>query len=332
MTDQGEPETAGERHNRAESAAIEADLRNRRVLVTGGRGFIGHHLVPALINCGADVVTASRAVEGNAGMTHFSVDLRDASECERVLAAARPEIIYHLAASRHRTPDIRWLREAVETNLFATVNVFSAAAKMLALQTVVVLGTGEEYGTENAPAFTEAMRETPISVYSLSKLYSTQFVQFMNRVHQVPCVVLRVSLAYGPGQDEDMFLPALIRTVAANQSFKMTAGEQTRDFIYVSDVVDALLRASKCSTGQVLNIGSGLPMSIAEVAKRAASLLNREHLIDLGALEYRTSEIMASFVDNSNARRVLGWKPRVPLEEGLEITVRAYLDSARSSG
>ncbi len=307
------------------------DLRGRRVLVTGGGGFIGRHLIPALVSRGAEVTTASRTANGCPGLIHFSVDLRDTEACELAVAAARPEIIYHLAASRQRTPDVRLLREAVEANLFATVNLFSAATRLTALQTVVVLGSGEEYGTDHTPAFTEAMREAPISIYSLSKLYSTHFAQFMNRTHKIPCVVLRPSLAYGPGQDADMFLPALIEALTAAQPFRMTSGQQTRDFIYISDVVDALLRASACKVGQILNIGSGVPTSIAEAATKVARLLGREHLVQLGTLEYRTAEIMNSFMDNSNACRVLGWKPCVSLDEGLAITVQACLDAARSS-
>jgi len=121
-----------------------------------------------------------------------------------------------------------------------------------------------------------------------------------------------------------MFLPALIMALAAGESFPMTRGEQTRDFIYVADVVDALLRSAKCREGQLLNIGSGTPVALAEVARKVGELMKRTHLIQLGALEYRPAEIMSYFVDHSLARQILGWLPRVSLDEGLANTVREY--------
>lgn len=297
--------------------------------MTGARGFIGGHLVPLLVTAGAEVATASRAAACYPGLRHFSVDLRDQAACERTIADARPEIIYHLAATRERTRDVSLLRSVFDTNFFATVNLFNAATKTAGLQTIVVLGTSEEYG-ENVPAFVEDMREAPVSVYSLSKVCSTHLAQFMHRVHKVPCVIVRPSVAYGPSQDPDMFLPELIRTIAADRVFRMTRGQQTRDFIYVSDLVDALARASALVDGQVLNVASGIPTPIAEVAMKVGRLMRREHLVHIGALEYRVAEVMSHFLDNALASRLLDWTPRVALDDGLARMVRAHLEAPTS--
>jgi UDP-glucose 4-epimerase len=299
--------------------------------MTGGGGFIGGHLIPALVGCGAEVATASRAATGRSGTQHFSVDLCDPAECQRVVAAARPDVIYHLAAVRERTPDVRALRDAMETNFFATAHVLIAAATVPGLETVVVLGTGEEYGGDHASACTEAMREAPVSIYSLSKVCSTHLAQFMSRVHHVPCVVVRASVVYGPGQADDMFLPALVGAIAGGRPFKMTLGEQTRDFIYITDLIDALVRVSRCKDGQIVNIGSGVATSIAEVARKVGRLLGREHLVQVGALAYRQAEVMNSTIDNALASRLLGWRPRVSLDDGLAWTVQAYVEAASSS-
>ncbi len=304
-------------------------MRGRRVLVTGAQGFIGRHLVPLLNSVGAEVTTASRGDHDESGTEHVRVDLTDPVACGRAVAAARPEVIYHLAGTRERTRELDVLRDVLETNLFATVNLFSAAAKLPALHTVVVLGTSEEYGA-GVPAFREDMRERPVSAYSFSKVCSTHLAQFAHRVHGIPCVVLRPSVVYGPGQAQDMFLPALIRTLVAGRPFMMTPGQQTRDFIYVSDVVDALARASTCTDGQILNVGSGTSSAIADVAIKVGSLLQRPHLVRLGALDYRVSEVMDHCLDNSLARRVLDWAPRVPLDVGLAMTISAYSEDIAS--
>jgi len=305
------------------------DLRGRRVLVTGGKGFIGGHLVPLLSSIGAEVTTASRAAECYPGLSHSSVDFRDPTACERTIAAVRPDIIYHLAGSRDRTRDVSLLRDAFDTNVFATANLFCAAAKVPTLQTIVVLGSSEEYGAA-AAVLGEGMREAPVSVYSLSKVCATQFSQFMNRVHNVPCVIVRPSVVYGPGQDEDMFLPALVRALAAGDTFPMTPGHQTRDFIYVSDLADALVRVAACTDGQILNVGSGIATPITEVAMKVGRLLQREHLVQIGALEYRTAEIMHHSLDIFRANRVLDWRPCVTLDQGLATTVRAHLETLTS--
>ncbi|MCX6545104.1 MAG: NAD-dependent epimerase/dehydratase family protein [Acidobacteria bacterium] len=300
-----------------------ANVSGRRVLVTGAPGFIGSHLVPALVDAGARVTTASLVAETEAGASHVTVDLRDAGACDRLLEALQPEFIYHLAASRDRTADLAALRSISETNLFVTANLFGAASNVSALRTIVVLGTAEEYG-DNVPPYTETIREAPISIYSLSKVFSTHVAQFMNRVHHVPCVVIRPSVVYGPGQARDMFLPALIGTIAAGRPFEMTRGEQTRDFIFVSDLIDALTRASVCRSGELLNISSGVPIRIVDLALKVGRLLGREDLIRVGALDYRPADMMDYAVDSTLARQTLSWAPRVSIDAGLAMTVPAY--------
>jgi UDP-glucose 4-epimerase len=306
-----------------------ADLRGRRVLVTGSKGFIGGHLVPLLASLGAEVTTADLTDDSRPGAVHVCLDLTDPERCSQCVAAARPEIVYHLAATRERTRELGRLRDVLDTNLLATLNLLMAAAELPALQTVVLLGSSEEYGSSQA-AFREDMREGPVSAYSFSKVCSTYLAQYLHRVHGLPCVVLRPGLVYGPGQDQGMFLPALIRSVAAGRPFLMTPGQQTRDFIHVSDVVEAIARASACTDGQVLNVGSGVATPIADVAMTVGRLLGRQHLVRVGALEYRTAEVMDHRLDTSLARRVLDWAPLVPLERGLEMTIAAYSEDVAS--
>ena len=306
------------------------DVRGRRVLVTGAPGFIGGHLVPLLKNLGATVTTASLFEEGHPDLRHICVDLRDPVACDRAVAAAEPEIVYHLAATRERARELGRLRDVLDTNLLATVNLFTAVATLPALLTVVVVGTSEEYGPGVTP-FREDAREEPLSAYSFSKVCCTYLAQFVHRVHAIPCVAVRPGVVYGPGQAEDMFLPALIRTIAAGRPFMMTPGQQTRDFIYVSDVVEALARAAACTDGQILNVGSGVSTAIADVAMKVGRLLDRQHLVRIGALEYRVPEVMAHRLDNSLARRVLDWTPRVSLDAGLAVTIPAYLQDVVSS-
>jgi len=146
------------------------------------------------------------------------------------------------------------------------------------------------------------------------------------RLYDLPVTVIRPTLAYGPGQGTDMFLPALITSLLNNKPFAMTAGEQTRDFVYVDDVVDSLLLASENARakGQVINIGSGIPLKLADIAKKIETMTGRKNLINLGGKPYRKKEIMDYYVDLKKAKRILGWNAKTSLDEGLNKTIAYY--------
>lgn len=306
------------------------DLGSQRILVTGGLGFVGRHLVARLAQRGAEVITASRSRAHSSAIRHEGLDLRDAASCDRVVAAVQPHIIYHLAGTKSRSDDISLLREAYETNVFGPANLFMSAARQPALKTIVVIGSSEEYGRTESTN-TEQTREAPISVYSLVKTSLTHVAQFLNRVYGIPCVIIRPTVVYGPGQPADMFIPALIQALIQGRIFPMTAGEQTRDFVYVSDVVDALERAAACHEGELLNVGSGVETRIVDLARQVGQMLGRGDLAHVGALEYRNAEVMRHRIDISRAAGKLGWRPRVSLDEGLLLTIAAYRGATLSA-
>jgi len=301
-------------------------FRDRRVLITGASGFIGSHLSGTLRESGAVVHTLSRNAVANLPASVQQLgDLRDAKFVASAVAASAPEFIFHLAAYKNRGSDLSQFAPAIETNLLGSLNLISAASGLNHLASIVVLGTAEEYGGGNAP-FGEEMREHPVSAYSLSKLCLTQLCQTLSRLHGLPLVALRPTIAYGPGQAEDMFLPALIKTLIRNEAFDMTAGMQTRDFVYVADLVGAMTKAALRpeARGEVLNIGSGNPVAIGEIALVVERMLGKSGLVRLGARDYRVGEVMNYFVANQRARDLLDWAPSVTLEKGLADTVAHY--------
>lgn len=304
-----------------------ASLRNTRVFITGANGFIGHHLVRRLLDQGASVSVLGRKKDQySLPVTEYTGDLKDRGTIESCLTQADPEIIFHLAAYKERSPKMEAFATAVEENLMGSLNLFSAMGGLKNLRSAVVTGTAEEYGNNPSP-FTEGMRESPVSSYSYSKLCVTQLCQVLSGLHGLPLVVIRPTLAYGPGQPGDMFLPALIQALAADQPFPMSPGGQTRDFIYIDDLVDALLLAAQRPglAGEIINVGSGLPLKIADLALKTEQMMAKKDLIRLGAIPYRAGEIMEYFVENGKAKKLLGWEPKVGIEEGLRRTIDHYL-------
>lgn len=305
-----------------------SQLKGAAVLISGVTGFIGSHLARTLNALGADVYGLSRGRVANFAEGHcFVCDIADQARVNGLIHEIRPSYIFHLAANKARSAEIKHFRQCIDQNLIGTLNLLEACQLSSCMPRFIALGTCEEYGGAEAPYF-ETMREVPVSAYSCSKVAVTQLLQTFHRIHGFPVVVLRPSLAYGPGQGNEMFLPALIRSLLSGQRFAMSRGEQTRDYVYIDDVIAALMRAAVCSdaTGQVINISSGEPSKIVDVTKLVVGLIGNsvETLLDIGKIEYRQGEAMNYWADRSKAKRLLGWEPSVNLRDGLAKTVEYY--------
>jgi UDP-glucose 4-epimerase len=294
--------------------------RGKRVLVTGGAGFIGARLCAALRKAGAKVY----ALDSAAWTGALRCDLSDEQAVKSAVSRTKPEIVFHLAALTDRDPSPALLERMLETNLQGARNLLEALRER-GCRAVVFSGTAEEYGRGQAP-YREVQPEGPVSPYSFSKSCATQLALFYHQVYGLPVTVLRPTLAYGPGQPPTMFLPALMETLLAGRPFPMTPGGQTRDFVFVDDLVEAYLSAglAKTAAGQVINIGSSRPVKIRDMALLAARVTGKTGLLQLGARPYRSSEIMSYSASSAKAKRLLGWCPRTTLAAGLKLTAESY--------
>lgn len=301
-------------------------LENKKILITGAGGFIGRHLVSALSGLDIELYSIDfKEMVYNFSGTEYIGKLEDSSFLKSSIKDIQPDIVFHLAAKKARVYSIDDFFQAIETNLVGSLNLFSALNEVASPESIVVLGTAEEYGRGAAP-YNENMREAPVSSYSFSKTCMTHLCQVLHDLYKLPFVILRPTVAYGPFQNEEMFLPALINSLLRGNEFSMTAGEQTRDFIYVDDLVEAMLSAanSKRAIGEVINVGSASPVTIRELASRVQTLIGKEGLLGFGKREYRKGEIMNYSIDNSKAVNLLDWNPNISLDEGLKRTIDFY--------
>lgn len=302
-----------------------ASLEGARVLVTGASGFIGRRLVARLLRAGARVHAIDLVPGGVAGVSEHLCDLKDAEATARTVDAVDPNVVFHLAAFKQRTAEPSAFAGAVLDNITGTLDLVVPLCGRSSLRSIVAVGTVEEYAGDDPP-YDESMREAPVSAYSFSKTAMVQLLQTFHRVHGLPAVVVRPTIAYGPGQGSEMFLPALIASLLAGDRFPMTAGGQLRDFIYVDDLVEGLLAAAVTpeARGRVFNLGSGASVALRDAALKVEALTGRAGLLALGEVPYRAGEPMGYAVDITAAREVLGWVPAVTLDEGLRRTVEAY--------
>ena len=310
-------------------------FKGESVLVTGGTGFIGSHLSRRLVGEGATVSVISR---GNAPVDLISdisdrinickAEITDLDFLQDFVKKVRPKLVFHLAANVNVSPDFDLIKSLIDINLLGTINMLKASAEADSVKKFVFLGTSDVYGPSDSPS-SESQAANPISSYGASKAAAEIFCRYLAGQHSIPLVILRPFIVYGGGQSPAMFIPNLILSALKGEDFSMTGGEQTRDFLYVEDLIDACVIAGHCSdaNGEIINIASGKETSLTKVAEGIMSLLDNPVKLRLGVLPYRENERWHVMADINKARRLLGWEPETNLIIGLEKTIHWYLNN-----
>lgn len=292
--------------------------------VTGGCGYIGTYLIRQLIIREYKVIAFDLRIperfvcEFGDTVTTITGDLQS-EELQEILNTYKPSYVFHLAGLKNRTNNPEEFKTSIDVNYKGTLNLYNALVGRDWLQHIVAIGTSEEYGSAKPP-FSEETREMPNSAYGLSKLSATRLALLYHSQFGLPVTILRPTIAYGPNQGIEMFLPALINTLRANEDFKMTEGNQLRDFIYIDDLVDAIIMSAESyrTIGEILNIAYGKSERLADVALYLAKLLGNEHLLKLGAIPYRKFEIMNYSVSAVKAKTILDWEPKISIYDGVK--------------
>jgi nucleoside-diphosphate-sugar epimerase len=303
-------------------------VSGERVLVTGGSGFIGSTLVEELVRRGADVTCvllppdpAAHLEEVRQEIRICRADLTDREAVREAVSAARPEVVFHLAAAG--VTDV-----CVDPATAARVNVEGTLNLLSALQgnyrVFVNTGTCHEYGG-NEPPFREDQDPRPELPYAITKTAAWHFCNRYRRTVGWPIVTLRPFSVYGPRQAPNTFIPACIRAAQVGRDFDMTLGEQTRDCVYVDDIVEGFILAATVpeAIGETLNLCTSREVPLYQIAQVIVQQMGHPIAIHRGPLPYREGEIWRLVGDNTRAREVLGWESRVPLAEGLRRTIAA---------
>ncbi|MDA8097304.1 MAG: NAD-dependent epimerase/dehydratase family protein [Clostridia bacterium] len=300
-----------------------------RVLVTGGAGFIGSHIVDHLIGAGAAVVVVDNLSTGREENLHpraqfYNIDITDPALSE-VFAREQPEVAIHEAAQASVDISVTSPEADAETNILGTLNLLEAA-RTAGTRKVVYASSAAVYGEPTYLPIDEAHPVAPLSPYGASKFTPELYLAAYRRLYGLDYVALRYANVYGPRQDalgEGGVVAVFAGRLCRGEHLEIHGdGNQTRDFVHVEDVARANLKALESGTALVCNISTGEPTSVNELVCSFAAVTGREPAVSYGPA--REGDIRHSRLDNLRARRYLDWTPVRDLKEGLEETLRFY--------
>jgi UDP-glucose 4-epimerase len=295
-----------------------------RALVTGGAGFIGSHLVDALVARGdavlvLDDLSTGRAERVGAGATLVAGDVRDATVVDPAFAELDPEVCFHLAAQADVRRSVADPVADCEVNVIGTIRVLEAALRH-GTQVVLASTGGAIYGECDAPAPETAPR-LPLSPYGTSKLAAEEYLAAYGRLHGTGHVALRYANVYGPRQDphgEAGVVAIFLGLLASGEPPRIFGdGRQTRDYVFAGDVVEATLAAAG-RAGGVFNVGTGRETSVLELAELCARVTGIDAAPTFAPT--RLGELGRSVLDPGLAERELGFRAGTGLEQGLAAT------------
>ena len=304
-----------------------------RALVTGGAGFIGSNVVDALVERGDEITVIDNLSTGKRdnlepalsnGVRLVEADFRDGEAMRDIVEETKPETIFHLGAQIDVRKSVADPAFDATVNVVGTINML-AAAQAAGVKRFVNSSTGGAiYGEGRVIPAPETHPAEPEAGYGQSKLSAEGYCELFRRLHKLSTVSLRYGNVYGPRQDPlgEAGVIAIFcgKLVDGGRPTVFGDGMQTRDYVYVGDVVAANLAAADSDIGGAFNIGLGIQSTVMDIVHALARLAGRDDFKAEHASE-RPGEIMHIALDASRAREELGWEPKVQLEDGLKLTL-----------
>jgi len=303
--------------------------------VTGGAGFIGSHIVDRLLSDGLEVTVIDNLStgrlenvahhQGKKGFHFIKGDIRNLEDVRKTVGDA--DAVFHLAAIVNVPLSIKDPLLANDVNVRGTLNLLEASLKEN-IQRFVYVSSCAVYGEARYLPINEEHRIMPLSPYGISKFTAEHYCRIFHKIHGLKAVCLRFFNVYGPRQSEGPYSGVITQFMNRLKQRKPPIiygdGEQTRDFVYVKDVVEATILALGCQHcgGEVINIGAGKPTTINELS-RVLMKMFREPCVKPEYAPLRAGDIRDSHADIGKAERVLRYKPRIRLEEGIRRLIQS---------
>lgn len=309
------------------------ELRNKRVLVTGGSGFVGSHMARRMLKENARVYVMVRAdsdlwriADILAEVEAIRADIRDYQAVTRIIKAIQPEYVFHTAAygvdSRQKDFSL-----AAETNVLGTINIISAL-QGIDCRKLVNIGSCMEYGDKKEPIPEDARLE-PFNTYGSTKAAATIVAHQLAKDYGLDIVTLRAFGIFGENEGSHKFFPHIILSILKGSDVLLTACEQFRDYCYIENILDAMVMAAvdREIKNEIFNVGSGVIRQLKFYVDLVYQHIQGSTRPIYGAVPYRPDEVWRPHPDTAKIRSMLNWAPRVSLEDGLVRTINWYREN-----
>ncbi len=314
------------------------DLTKANVLVTGAGGFIGSHLVGHLVDMGASVKAFVRYTSGggignlryideNAENLEIVMgDLKDPYACRKAMEDV--DVVFHLASVISIPYSYRHPREYFDNNVYAILNILQAGLD-LGTKAIIHTSTSEVYGTAEFVPIPEDHPLKAQSPYSASKIAADKVAESFYRSFDAPVVTVRPFNTYGPRQSIRAVIPTIITQASSQKVILLGDTRPTRDFLFVKDTVNGFIEVAKNYDrliGKTLNLGTGVEISIGDLANKIISLMKSSSKVVFDATRIRPtkSEVNRLCADITQVKSLIGWEPEYSLEDGLKETISWY--------
>lgn len=307
----------------------------KKVLVTGAGGFIGSHLIERLVQLGADVIGFVRYNSRNDWglleiipphmLDSLEVVSGDLMDFDAVSSAAKDvDVIFHLGSLISIPYSYNRPRDTIENNIISTLNILTAAREQ-GVEKIVHTSSSEVYGTAQYVPIDEKHPLQGQSPYSASKIAADKIAESFYCSFDLPVATIRPFNTFGPRQSARAIIPTIITQAIEQETIKLGSLFPTRDYTYVKDTVNGFIKIaeSDSSVGEVINIGSNFEISMGDLADKISNLLNKKISIiqDPSRVRPLKSEVQRLWCDNSKAKRLIDWEPKVSLDQGLQETI-----------
>ena len=305
------------------------NFQDKRVLVTGGAGFIGSEVVSQLLTNGYFVTILDNFSSGkkqylpksNKKLKVIKGDIRDKKSVKK--AVTDQEVVIHLAALPFIPDSFYYPGDFFDVNTNGSINMLWNSIKSRSVETFVHISTSEVYGSAQTVSMNENHPTTPHSTYAVSKLAGDRAAFTLHKENGFPTVIIRPFNSYGPRFTEPYIIPEIMSQILNNSKEIILGNVNTaRDFTYVQDTASAIIKSmiEKKANGEIINVGSGTEISILNLAKKILKIAKKKTKIKYDKSRERPYDVNRLNCNNKKAKKILKWSPKISMDEGLSQT------------